>query len=484
MKDKRVSCVCAGLILMCAGMASSAIAADLMDWMTTPFVDPLLSRPPRWDGSARLPGDVMTMHCDDGVGSAGEAISLSDAVHLGLCRDPQIHGAWASVQVQAAQAGGARAAYLPTITAGVSRQHQQSSYPESRFAGNTGVTQDARYVTLTWRLLDAGGRGAHRRAADALLTAALASHDAALQKTLANVIGAYFEAQIARAGRESAARGEALARQTLQIAIRRESRGISAHADTLQAQTALAKAELERSRAQGKYDKALAALRMAMGLRQDTTHRLAPAPDHQDAGHAIQQDLAGWLTVAQTRHPALLSARARLDAQREKLEAARSEGLPTLDFSYGRYINGRPNQPLSTSRESVIGLSLNIPVFDGFASTYKIRTAQAQIEVEQAQARDTERRILDEVARAHADAMAALGNLDASKKLLESASQALREVHVKYDKGIVDVLDMLNVQRALADAEQERIRSLSEWSMARLRLAAHAGVMGLKDIVE
>ncbi|MFZ1181346.1 MAG: TolC family protein, partial [Herbaspirillum sp.] len=299
-----------------------------------------------------------------------------------------------------------------------------------------------------------------------------------------NVIGAYFDAQIARAGRESAARGEALARQTLRIAIRRESQGIGARTDILQAQTALAKAELERSRTQGRYQKVLVALRMAMGLQQDTAMVLSPAPDHQDAGHDLQQDLASWLTVAQMQHPALVSMRAQLDAQREKLEAARSEGLPTLDFSYGRYINGRPNQSLSTSRESVIGLSLNIPVFDGFASTYKIRAAQAQIEVEQAQARETEQRILGEVARAHADAMAALGNLDASKRLMDTASEALHEVRVKYDRGIVDILDMLNVQRALADAEQERIRSLSEWSMARLRLAAHAGVLGLQDVAK
>jgi outer membrane protein len=484
MKDERMRCVGAGLILMCAGMVAPVIAGDLTDWMTAPFADPLSSRPPQLDSGVRLPGDVVSVRCDDGVGSASEEISLLDAVHLGLCRDPQIHGAWASVKVQAAQAGGARAAYLPTIAAGISRQHQQSSHPASRFAGNSGITQDARYITLTWRLLDAGARGAHRRTADALLAAALANHDAALQKTLANVIGVYFDAQIARAGRESAARGEALARQTLQIAIRRESQGIGARTDILQAQTALAKAELERSRTQGRYQKALAALRMAMGLRQDTAMALSPAPDHQDAGHDLQQDLASWLIVAQMQHPALVSIRAQLDAQREKLEAVRSEGLPTLDFSYGRYINGRPNQSLSTSRESVIGLSLNIPIFDGFASTYKIRAAQAQIEVEQAQARETEQHILGEVARAHADAMAALGNLEVSKRLMDTASEALHEVRVKYDRGIVDILDMLNVQRALADAEQERIRSLSEWSMARLRLAAHAGVLGLQDVVK
>lgn len=59
---------------------------------------------------------------------------------------------------------------------------------------------------------------------------------------------------------------------------------------------------------------------------------------------------------------------------------------------------------------------------------------------------------------------------------------ALDNVRRKYDRGIVDILDMFSVQMALADAEQERVRSLSEWRSARLRLLANAGTMGIKDV--
>ncbi len=57
----------------------------------------------------------------------------------------------------------------------------------------------------------------------------------------------------------------------------------------------------------------------------------------------------------------------------------------------------------------------------------------------------------------------------------------LDKVQRKYDLGVVDILDMLSVQVALADAEQERISSLAEWRSARLRLLANAGMMGLED---
>jgi outer membrane protein len=134
------------------------------------------------------------------------------------------------------------------------------------------------------------------------------------------------------------------------------------------------------------------------------------------------------------------------------------------------------------SKESVIGFTVNFPLFEGFGRTYKVRSAQAQIEVKEAELRDSQNQILAEVVKAHADAVAALRNLDASKRLIDAAQDALDNIRRKYDRGIVDILEMLSVQVALADAEQERVRVLAEWRSARLRLLANAGTVGLKDV--
>lgn len=169
---------------------------------------------------------------------------------------------------------------------------------------------------------------------------------------------------------------------------------------------------------------------------------------------------------------------------REKLTVTRSEGLPTLDFTQSRYVNGRPNQGLSSSRstESVVGLIVNFPLFEGFARTYKLRGAEAQIAIKEAELKDTENQVLGEVVKAHADAMAALRNIAASSRLIDAARNALGNVQRKYDLGLVDIVEMLNVQMALADAEQERVRTLAEWRSARLRLMTNAGTAALNDI--
>lgn len=127
---------------------------------------------------------------------------------------------------------------------------------------------------------------------------------------------------------------------------------------------------------------------------------------------------------------------------------------------------------------SSIGVSLSIPFFDGFSRTYKIRGAEAQAVQREAEVMDTQHTTLMEVVKAHADVASSLQNLQGSEKLLNAAQESLNTSQRKYEKGAADILEILNTQAALTDAQQERIRSLSEWRSARLRLLASVGMMG------
>ena len=128
---------------------------------------------------------------------------------------------------------------------------------------------------------------------------------------------------------------------------------------------------------------------------------------------------------------------------------------------------------------NTIGFSLTIPIFDGFAHTYKVRTAEAQAEEKEIELSDTEKNILMEVVKSHADAVSSLKNLGASLSLLEAATDALSSVQRKYERGAADVLEILNSQSVLADAKQERIRCLAEFRSARLQLIANTGQLGM-----
>jgi outer membrane protein len=269
----------------------------------------------------------------------------------------------------------------------------------------------------------------------------------------------------------------------LETVSRREQRGAAARTDTLQAATALARASLERSRADGAFRKSLAALVAVMGMPGTT--RLTLADDLADPDDAVRGELDSWLAETQAQHPALQAARAQLASAQENIDTARAEGLPRLDFNTAHYRNGRPNQGATrNTQETVAGVTLTIPLFDGFSHTYKVRGAVAQAERKEADLRELEQQVAMDVAKALADASAALANLAASKTLLDAAEQARDSVQRRYDRDAADVRDLLGTQASVDEAQQERLRCLADWRSARLRLLAVAGRMGRWALVK
>lgn len=440
------------------------------------LADPLRSGARRLEERPTLPGDTEPFACPERA-EVRLPLALNVAVDLALCHNPQVQAAWAAVKLQAAAAGQSRAAWLPTANATVSRLRNRTVYPGVPVADQTtqGYTK---YGSVTWRLFDFGARAADSTASSRLLAAALASRDAALQRALASVVEAYFDAVTSRAALDARATATHIAQETLAATGRRESAGAAPLSDTLQARSALAKAMLAQRRAEGDLHKALAVLVYAMGLPPQTHLELASDPDVPQA--QAMSDLAAWLEEAGANHPAILAARAQLEAARAKVDVVRRQGLPTLDFSGNYYQNGYPNQGLQPTRSSTttIGVTLTIPLFEGFARTYQVRSAQAQVDQNEAQLRDTELQISSAIVKDHADASASLANLGSSFNWLEAAQQSVASAMRRYDKGAADILELLTAESEVADAQQERVRCISEWRSARLRLLADAGMLG------
>jgi len=398
-----------------------------------------------------------------------------------LCHNAQVHGAWAGIRLQAAGVGEARAAYLPTLNGSLSRVHDRTAYPGAASASSS-LNSNMGSLSFSWRLFDFGGRAAGQRGATALLDAALANRDAVLQKTLAAAVGAYFDAQTAQATARMRREYQALAQDTVAATRRRAQRGLGSHSDTLQAESALAKAALGASRAGGEDDKARAVLIYILGLPAGAGVTVGDDADAPASG--LREDLQAWLAQAQVRHPAIVAAQAQVAAARERVAVARSEGRPSMDLTANFYQNGRPNQGLSpaSTRETLVGVSLNIPLFDGYARGYKVRGAQAQVAQKEAEAQETQQQTLMELVKAHAEADMALANLAASRTWLDAAQEAQASVQRKFGLGAADILEMLATQSALLEAQQERIRCQGEWRAARLRLLASAGVLGREAI--
>ena len=343
-----------------------------------PFVDPLRTMPEVVDQGVILPGDTTPIPCSVQK-DFSRPLALGEAVDLALCNNPQIRSAWADIKIQAGAVGEARSAYLPTLNGSVNRSNDQIRYSD-KYPPSSDITQTTGQGTLSWRLFDFGGRAANHQAAESLLSAALANHNAILQKALSSVIQAYFDAVTTRAALMAKTAGEEIARNTLLSAKTHEEKGASSHSDTLQATTALAKASLEKNRAHGDYKKALSVLGYILGISPNTAISLSE--DREEDGEENGKALTLWLEEAQKNHPAILAARNQLEAAQKRVTVVRSAALPTLGFTGSYYQNTRPGEAVTSTgtQETTVALTVSIPIFDGFSSSYKARGAQAQVE--------------------------------------------------------------------------------------------------------
>jgi len=407
-----------------------------------------------------------------------QPLTLYDAVDIALANNPKVKSAWADIKVQAGTLGESYAAYLPTMSGMFNWTNDNIHYSGSRYP-STNTNRYNGQVTATLRLLDFGGRNANRRYAENLLAAAISSFDATLQETLSGIVQAYFDAMTASASLTAKIKDEEVARNTLHSAQEREARGVVSQSDTLRATTALARASLDKYRAQGDYEKSMAVLGRTLGLKSDIKFRLPPELTEQSDATLPTNDLATWLDEAQKSHPAILAAKKQLEAAQEQVTVTKSAGLPSIAMSGNYYKNTRPGEAVTPgATETTVVVALSIPLFDGFASTYKLRGAQAKVEKQAAALVDKEQQVAMDVIKAYASAAASLGNLGASAVLLESAQKALTVSQRKYDKGAADITEILSTQADLANAMNERVRCLAEWHASQLQLLSSAGKMG------
>ncbi|KJV24669.1 hypothetical protein VI06_21605 [Aquitalea magnusonii] len=66
-------------------------------------------------------------------------------------------------------------------------------------------------------------------------------------------------------------------------------------------------------------------------------------------------------------------------------------------------------------------------------------------------------------------------NVRATRDLLESTQAAFNAGKKCYQTGAADILELLNVQTALANARQQRIQAIADWHTARYQLASALG---------
>lgn len=413
--------------------------------------------------SSRLMARVGEAPCANALPAT--PLTAVDAVDLMLCNHPQTREVWASARAQAALVGVARAAWLPSLsgTAGRTRFEYQ----------NNAYTRDNAAITLSWLLYDFGQRSANVENARQLLGAAAATQDATVQTLFLAALQSYYSAQATQAAVVSALQAERSARESYQAAEARYSVGVATPADRLQAQTALSQAMLNRIKAEGDARNALGALANALGFAAQQPIVLAELPA-LPTGLTFQKEVDALIADAQARRPDLKAAEAQFKAAQASVDLARAQGRPTISLAAG------PTWQESagvTQQGGSVGVTLNVPIFSGFDTTYRVRSAEAQVDVRSAQRDRIRNQVALDVWKAYQSLTTATQSLQTTADLVASAEESERVALGRYKAGVGTILDVLSAQSALASARLQRIQAQLDWNVYRATLAQSVGAL-------
>jgi outer membrane protein TolC len=404
---------------------------------------------------------------------AAEPLRLPAAVDIALCRNPATRLAWAAAHQQAAALGSAESAWLPTISASVSEDRTHGPHVDATGAEVTGDqnTNDAA-VSLGWTLYDFGGRGARIHSARSLLDAAAATTNSTVQQTVFNVVQTFFGVVAGNAALVAAKSAENAAKRSVDITKALHEGGAAAVGDVLQAETAYNQAVLASIQAAQTDKSAIAALAVTLGLPADQRLKTEAetVPTDVPALTARMQDL---MAEAMHQRPDLAAALAQRDAAVADVTVARAAGRPSISVSAGRTRIDTTGVPLQNYNQ--IGVTLTVPIFNGFSVGYGVRQAQGALEAREVNAEEIRLNVSQDVWNGYYGLESANQQLGATATLVKTALQNQEVAVGRYQAGVGTVLDLLTAQTAAASAQQTRITAEYNWEVSRARLVLALG---------
>jgi outer membrane protein TolC len=393
-------------------------------------------------------------------------LTLARAVERALCANPATRTAWLAARLRAAELGQAQSAYLPELSLGGSLARSGDSVlPNDHSAWAYGL--EAQYL-----LYDFGGRAARRDAAEALLAAALASHDADVRLLYLQTVGTYFSLLAAQGSAAAARETEASALEALNAASARVAAGTAIPVDRLQAKTFYTQRQIERIRAEGDVALLRGELAALMGDAGQAAWTLRD--DEPAFGQSLDLSSAvdALVEAARTRRPELRAAEAELLAREADVRSATADGRPRLSAFFDAR---RQDSGSFASTSSSVGVSLTVPLFTGFRTTYRVAAARTLAELAAVERDRVDNQVALDVWRAYHRLLSETEADSRSADLVESAAAAERLALGRYRAGLGILLDVLSAQASLALARQTQLQTHLGLRVARAELAQAMG---------
>src|SRR3954462_8012974 len=405
--------------------------------------------------------------------------NLAELIDIAQRSNPETRVAWERARMAAAAVGLTESAYYPYIVGAAAGGYDRAFIPFPMLrttqrppsngnlpnveivGGGTLITESllARAeLNAKWLLIDFGERGAIRAAAREKLIMANVGFNGTHQKIVFDVTDRFYQLGTARQ-KVMVTQSALEASQTVeQAAQARFDNGLATKPELLQAQQQSAQSNFDVQATVGAESDARVALIESIGLLPTVSLKVADLPEQSYRNRQTADSLGELITKALSQRPDLVAKLANVRAKEQGILKVRAEYYPkvTLDAHVSE-----TDLQVSVAKSDYFGgtrptfgafLTMEVPIFDGFARQHKLDMAEAdlhQAENELAGARDSAAR---DVWKAYTGYRTALRKQDAAEKLLTASKSAFDAVLESYKQGLSTYTEVVSVERHLSGA--------------------------------
>ncbi len=419
-----------------------------------------------------------------GSSTAPLTLTLESALERARANAPQFHAAVTAAKLAHEDRIQARAALLPSVSATTQYLNTQGNgkTPNGRFVTNDGVHvyrawgvmhEDLSVNTLT---------GAAYRGASAAEAVAKAEEEIARRGLQVTVTQAYYGLLVAQRKYAAAQQARDGAENVLKTSEDMEKQGQVAHSDVIKFQIQF-----------NQQDQAFREANLAMGNARLNLAVLLFPTFNQDFNVVDDMDTAQPLPsfeeteqLALKSNPELAAAAATLRQSNTTVSVARAAFFPTitLDVDYGIEANSFalrsvaaafPDQGRLPNLGYFATAALNVPVWDWGARWSQLhqaedRRAQAQLEVTFAQ-----RQALANLHAYYEEASTAKSEVELLRNSADLAAESLRLNTLRYRSGESTVLELVDAQNTLTQAQGAYADGLARYRVALATLETLTG---------
>jgi outer membrane protein TolC len=408
-----------------------------------------------------------------------EALSLADALAMGLQRNPAV--AMQSTQVKQADIDYWRAQFQRAVLSidlnggnnySVSGMTTAAQKDQNVLFANAGTSLRVPLFT-GWRITGGIERAEHGVAEQK------AGLFTARQNLAMGVIEAYWDVQ-----RQEKLYGVNLdqvkqAEEIHELAKTRLRAGAIAPIDVNRAEVSRISAQTALIRNEGARLAARARLTSLIYPTGDTW-TLADEPTYSPVE---AQPLEAWIAQAIDHRPEMQAAMARLKARQAELTIARSKLFPELALTAQYQYGNNPFRPLASSNNVLSSFEgtfdgraiFSYGLFDNAETWRRMQESDLAIQAAELAVTQTHQQVRTEVAQAHAQLLSAESRLAPLKRSIEIAQGNRDIMAMRYKLGAAMITDVNDVQRALVSALTENLEATIDYLVAAARLYQAVG---------